>query len=359
MKKIAFIWYKGIWKDFFQENLALRIKEDKKGVVVQRKALGDVLKLMSSEPIHSDWEYNGYLLDDILTFLNTPMVELYKGRTDKEVKYIDEVVDFLSEVELEKGILKNIWKIKEKHLSLKKYFTDEEKLFIINLFKNIPNLKTRISLQTFWDYYKEKQDNTFIFSELLTKEVKKEKHIDYLFNTDTRFLSELLTFLEDDYIVFYLYHEDMFNANSGKIDTHLSEMELALSKNLYDTLVKLEKEWKSSLIKMINLTPKKWEEGEKVLWFNRLKTEDLLKKIENAYKFIENKEPLSVKDKEKIKSMKQDMLMNKDLMKPFEDFSNVFIKYNLNKSAKNEKALKESYEKYQEYNQKMISRLLK
>lgn len=358
MKKIAFIGYKWIWKDFFQEKLAKRIKKDNKNIITKRKALGDVLKLMSSEPIHNDWENNWYLLDDIMTFLDTPILELYKNKTDKEIEYIDKIMDLISDIDIKKGLLKSINEIKSNKKELKDFLKDEEKLEIINLFKNIPHLKTRISLQTFWDYYKEKTKNTFIFSELLTEEVKKEKNIDYLFNTDTRFFSELLTFLEDDYIVFYLYHDDMFNNNSENFNMHLSELELALSKNLYDKLNELEKQWKESFIKMINLTPKKGEEGEKVLWYSRLKEKDLLKKVDEVFNYIKNKKPISEEDKKKINQLKKEMLGEKDFMKPFEDFSKDFIRYNNEKNKKNEESLKKSYKQYQEYNKKMINIIL-
>jgi hypothetical protein len=52
------------------------------------------------------------------------------------------------------------------------------------------------------------------------------------------------------------------------------------------------------------------------------------------------------------------MLEEKDFMKPFEDFSKDFIRYNNEKNKKNEETLKKSYKQYQEYNKKMINIIL-
>lgn len=355
MKKIAIIWGKGIGKDFIQSKIAEKLEA--KGKKIERKALGDILKLFCVDPIFEDWHLNAFFIDDIETFLKEDINVFLKDKSDSERDTIISAREFL---ENQEGIVASlkICKYSWTHIPVT-LLTKEEKLMLVNVFKNIPSLKTRLALQLFGDYFKEKNQNVFIFSDLLNKQVEEEhleSKIDYLFNTDTRFFTELIHFLKQDYIIIYLYHKDMFDKLSSRFDNHLSELELALSEWLLEATKQNTEAKEFPLIKFVDLTPTAENKGENVLWYDRLSDEALDKVVDWLVEYID-KAPDKIPSVDKLYFM---TLMNKikfnyhTLFIDFIEYQKAFEKYNYNKTPENEKILKEKGEKYKKFNKRLI-----
>lgn len=253
-KKVAIIGIKWIGKDFFYWKIKEYLDNNKKTSI--RLWNGDMLKKKSLQNF-DDWTYNNYLNSDF--------------------NYVKEI---------NKKELIEKYKIKQiEHLLPKKYnkLTKNEKLEVIEITKNIPDYKTRVALQSFGDFLKRKKQNHSVFVEYLLKEMKKRKE-QFIFNTDTRFISELIHFILNDFYIIKLWHDQIFKIENISFP-HLSELELSLENNINLWLL-IDVKWKSKDIKWIyrqneeevkSIINTTMEKIKKFKWYSKEDKEEIIK----------------------------------------------------------------------------------
>lgn len=328
---IAIQWAKGIGKDFFA-NAYKEILWTEYGIDTSRYAFADVLKIMSYTK--SDIWDSKNSIDYDFDYLKK---DYFKCRTDEML------VDFMYSFMDNEKKSKFLWIFKKKYEDL----NDEEKLFLIEIFKNIPELSTRAHLQTFSDYVKESTGDTFFFSDALMQKIKTETgSFEWVINTDPRYLVEIVNLLSNDFFLIKLVNGDI-NEKFDWIEhrEHVSESELSLNKD--------------HLGLVLDVT---WS-GEKVEGKIRRQTrEELVTMIETelipALKWFKG---YSKEFKDQIERIKTILKDDKEILELQNEYSKLYktrldiIKEGLADPTPVEWKLKAAYQKYSEYRDQFLS----
>lgn len=219
---IAIQWTKWLWKDTIS-NLLNDLLLKKFRTSLKRYAFWDVLKLLSIDKENDFYKkykdkYNyNYIIEDINDFKNN--INWIKDNLFNDKKLTIEEKNKINII-----LLKNINNI-----------NNDEKLFLIEYFKNIPTLKTRINVQTYSDIIKKDTWKISVFSEYLIELIKKENNFktNNIINTDTRFIIEAIDLLLNDFLLIKLKNDYVSKSFLWKEHLqHVSETELWINENI-------------------------------------------------------------------------------------------------------------------------------
>lgn len=335
MKLIAIQWAKWLWKDTLAEKFNANFENKYK-----RYAFWDVLKKLTFDKnqeffnkLKDIYDFD-YLEKDIKDFQNNNewiMDRLYNSLEKEDKDNLDILINM-------------------PHDSL----NENDKLYIIEYFKNIPELRTRIQVQTYSNFIKNETKDIGYFSNYLIKKIKEENNnkMEYIINTDTRFLIESLDLLINNFILIKLKNNSLLDKLSNKIHhQHMSELELWLNKsNIWieiDTFDINNKDDKYNRKSVDDIYEKMMEELKLFKHFKWYKEETIkkLKKIKNKlkkdkkyqelvslhWKYYSNLYKKDINDLEKSK-------LNNKLLKIYKEYNNYIQSYtkNINNTINND-----------------------
>lgn len=175
---------------------------------------------------------------------------------------------------------------------LRQYYSKDYILALIEAFKvEEPFLSTRRHLQEFGDYLKEKSNNPFILSEALLVELK-EKDFYHDICTDTRFITELIDFILNDFYIIQLKNAEMEISDSTELlNQHSSELELGL--------------YKWDIWHVFDLQT---DDGLYIQWAHRLSQEEMFDMInDNLWKIL-SFQWYKLETKQAIKELKKQLI---------------------------------------------------
>lgn len=313
--RIALQWAKWIWKDFFANEVS-KAFWCAYWLESRRFAFGDILKRMSfnKDSIQiNDVDFNSLEKDYMTCKINEDIQEYIYAMLPDETKHT--------------------WN----QINRKKFneLTDEDKLFLIEIYKNVPELSTRKHLQIFPDKVKNETKNLFFFAEKLENEIK-QNTTPVKINTDLRHIVELIVILQNDFIPVKLYNKDIHDKFTQHIyREHLSETELSLSD--IDIWLKIDVTWN-------------WEYNWKI---RRISKEQIKEIIDNTLipvlsKFTGYSENFKVF----LSDMKKEIQKDNELIELQNEYSKKYaerlqLKSLWEKDPTNiEYTLKEAYDKY-------------
>lgn len=245
---IAVMWKKRIWKNFFSQTLS-DVLIDRWMERLSEISIANSVKYQSIFPQwfeNDTFNYN-YLEQDI--------IKLYKQGNLEDLLLANWTLDWngINEFFETNGFSEGL-----------KLLSREQVLDIIEVFKvEEPFLSTRRHLQEFWDYLKERNNNPFILSETLISELK-AKDFQHAICTDTRFITELIDFVLNDFYLIKLENEEMIMPEEELKLQHTSELELW--------------HYSGKIWHVFNLYS---PEGDYIQWVHRMSYNDLYKYIED------------------------------------------------------------------------------
>ena len=210
---IAIIWRKRIGKNFFAWRLAKILYEN--GIEpLTEISIADFLKANSYTPQWFEDDYFDY------DYLFKDYVDFIKNVNDGSTVLIS---DYFSD-----GILRKYQSSTNKDFWFWE-FSDAEKRELIEKFKTLDGYRTRLSLQLFWDYIKNKNNDPFVLSSKLLNAMKPGKYLPIVWcvNTDTRFITELIDFVLEGFYIISLENSDLYREDPW--NEHISEIELWFS----------------------------------------------------------------------------------------------------------------------------------
>lgn len=208
---IGVMWKKRIGKNFFSQVLS-DVLVDRWMEPLSEISIASSIKYQSIFPqwFENDNFNYSYLLNDIKKLYDHGTLEdLLVSNGRKNWEWIHEyfTINWFHEDDIR-------WWDKEQILDMIEVFKVEE-----------PFLSTRRHLQEFWDYLKEKNSNPFILSETLIWELRKKEY-QHDICTDTRFITELIDFILNDFYIIQLRNNEMNTTKEYDINQHTSELEL-------------------------------------------------------------------------------------------------------------------------------------
>jgi len=257
---------------------------------LKRKSLADTMKIQSISIEDKDWNSN-YLKEDIDKSIQDNFTEFYM--------YCQETFWTIPTFDShwKEGILK-----------------------MMDFTKVSPWLQTRKALQEFWDFMKEKTENPYYFSDLFKEEENWD--IDNIINTDTRYFTELLTFLEEWGIVVHLHNPNNHKPKDQWHLEHLSEAELWVEES--PVWIGINVWWKN-----------------KVNWIWRISLEELKKIGKEINRIHGNFKWYTHKQKQEFRNIKE--YLNNWFLKASKNFNEKLSRFRSWDNGITEKDLRESF----------------